>query len=1149
MQSMHVNVSPIAGDLSYSVIYLYYLFQTNNGLFMRIPTPHGSNLIRVLLYVFVFNLLGSQHVLAAYRQDGKQKITIVANDIPLEKVMKQIEKQTGMRFMYAEGAFDVNEKVSPNFKQTTLDEVLASLLGSKGMLWQYSDGSILLKQGGKKTNDNRAGSNSVEEKTREVIFGTVTDNNGIPVPGVTILVKGTQHGTKTAADGSFSLKDVDQGQILLITSIGFETKEIVVNQSDRLLIRLKVAVGALDEAVVIAYGTASARTLTGNVSTIKAADIEKSPVSNPLQALSGRVAGLNINQKSGFTGAGMVTMIQGQNSILKGNDPFYVIDGVPYPSQGLSTAGDNLGESGVNTIAKGSTMSYINPNDIESISVLKDADATAIYGSRAANGAILITTKKGKPGRTKITIDYQQGVGKVTRMLKLMNTKQYMEMRHEAIANDGGTVSDADYDINGFWDTTRNTNFQKEYFGKNAQYMNVNGTISGGSSNMQYLIGGTYHKETNVLPGNFTDQKGAVHFTLNANSNNNKFRVQFSGNYMIDNNRLPLTDLTPYAVVTPPTAPKLYNPDGSLNFAPDASGAITFYNPLVELNRKFNTKTKNLVSNLLLNYEIAKGLNLRTSLGYTDMRSDELITLPLNSNAPDQIANGVDRIGLYGDYNIASWIVEPQISYNVSVGEGKLEALAGSSIQRSDANGTQLKGTGYNTDNAINDINSADKITANGATQYVYRYAGVFGRLNYILQDKYVVNLSVRRDGSSRFGSANRFHNFAAVGIGWIFSQENFVKDNLRFLSYGKLRFSFGTTGNDQVGDYQYLSLYNPVYAAVPYRGIQGLIATGLSNPYLQWEETKKTNFGLDLGILKDKVILNANYYINRSSNQLLFYALPSVTGFTSILTNYPATVQNTGLELTLNGTIINKNQFRWTAYANATIPRNKLIEFKNIATSSFSYLYVVGQPISITKVFHYAGVDPQTGVYQFMDSKGGITTNPDYSADRQTIVNTGPNWYGGIGSNFSYGNVSLDVLFQYMNRKGINYFGGGISPAGSYGQNEPTFFLDRWRKAGDNAGHALFSANYSQSGNRGTLTYSDAIYGDASYCRLKNVAVTWQLPERWMKHAHIANAKVYAQGQNLLTFTNYKGMDPETLSSTTLPPLRTFVFGLQLTF
>jgi TonB-linked SusC/RagA family outer membrane protein len=1109
---------------------------------MRVPTPFGTVMARMFVFFFIINMLASIHAFAL-QEYGKQKVTIIAENISIEDALRQIEKQTGMRFMYATSALNFFEKIKASYRQIPLDEVLADLLGSKGIIWQYKEGNILLKNhGGIKVKDGSK--NYFDWKSEGVISGKITDINGTPIPGATVIVKGTKKGTKTNADGSFKLEGVDDGAVLIITSVGFETKELSIKNKEQLQVKMKMAIGVLDEAIVIAYGKTSGRTSTENISIIRGEEIAKNPVSNPLLALSGRVPGLNINQVTGYSGSGVVTVVQGQNSILRGNDPFYVVDGVPYPSQQLSVSGAILGQGSLNSGSKGSTLNFLNPNDIESITVLKDADATAIYGSRAANGAILITTKKGKQGKTKVLLDYARGFSKVGRRLDLMDTKKYLDMRHEALRNDGKIVGPTDYDLNGTWDTTRNIDWQKELIGKTAHYTNINGSFSGGSNNVQYLIGGTFHKETTVIPGAFNDQKSSVHFSINGNSDENKFQIQLLGNYLVDNNRLPMVDITNY-ITTAPDAPKLYNEDGTINFSPNTSGSSTFRNPVADLNNKYRALTKNLVSNLVLGYEIMPGLNIKSSFGYTDLQSDDFFALPLTAYAPELLPF-VTRIGNYGQYNIKSWIIEPQISYNRILGSGKLDILLGSSLQQNQKRGNQVVGFGYNTDDAINNMAAAANIISGGVTSSDYKYAGIFGRFNYILNDKYIINISARRDGSSRFGPANRFHNFAALGTAWIFSSEDLIKNNIPILSYGKLRFSYGTSGNDQIDDYLFYNLYKQVVVQVPYRGITSLTSSGIFNPYLQWELTKKINFGIDLGFLKDRIVLNANYFVNRSTNQLLSYLLPSITGVNSVTTNIPATVQNSGLEFTLNGALLRNSSFNWSINANLTIPRNKLVKYENLESSSFAGSLFIGKSINVQPVFKYAGVDAETGVYQFQTNKGEITSTPNWLTDRTDLIDLSPKWYAGIGSSVSFKGISLDVLFQLMNRIAANDNIGYAYP-GRFNTNQPTFLQNRWTKPGELAPRQRLTTEFDLADAYGNAAISTQGYSNAAYCRLKNISISWQVPNLWLKFSHISNIRIYAQGQNILTITNYNGLDPESLSSSSLPPLRTFVFGLQV--
>ncbi|SFE98109.1 TonB-linked outer membrane protein, SusC/RagA family [Chitinophaga sp. CF118] len=1080
------------------------------------------------------------------------KITLTAKNVTITDVFKAIKNQTGKVVWFMNEDVNADKKVTVKFENASLDEVMKFLFGSSSeFTWSLDGEKIILRKKKEPVSVNVVSPSSFPSSIKAdslpstiTVTGKVTDEKGNPIIGATVVVAGTRIGTTTNADGAFVLREVRGKALLTMSSIGYLTKEVPVQGRASVgSINLKEYVGKLDETVVIAYSTTTKRLNAGNVTTVSGEDIAKQPVSNPLLTLQGRVPGLFITQNSGLPGSAVSVTIQGQNSIEKGNDPFYVIDGVPYPSQLLPNFGNVLGQSGNNS-QLGNPLSFINPADIESISVLKDAAATAIYGSRAANGAILITTKKGKAGQTKIDINIQNGWGKVTRTLDLLNTRQYLEMRHEAFRNDGLTSGLGDYDINGTWDTTRNTNWQKTLIGAIAKYTNVNASVSGGSNSTQYLIGGTYHHETTVFPGNFADQRGSMHFSVNSMSSNQKFQIQLLGNYMIDDNRLPNKDLTGVAIYLAPDAPPPYNKDGTLNWAPNTSGSSTWYNPLAYLYGKYQNKTTNLVSNVILSYQILPGLDMKNSFGYTNLESNEINTTPLLLNAPENRPYYL-RYANYGHNIINSWIIEPQVTYKHILGKGRLEILLGTTIQQNNSKGVQLTGSGYNSDLVLQDILAASNVSVGSTIASVYKYNAAFGRLNYSLQDKYIIDLTTRRDGSSRFGSANRFHNFGAVGIAWIFSEENVIKKKLSFLSFGKLRASYGTTGNDQIDNYRFLNLYNPISAGVGYQGITGLMPNGLTNPYLQWEETKKLQFGLELGLLKDWLFINVNYFRNRSSNQLLSYTLPLSTGFYSITKNFPATVQNAGWELSLNTTNIKIGDFSWSSNINITLPLNKLVAFPGLKTLSYADLLTIGQPLNTVKTFKFLDIDPATGIYRFIDSHGNSTSSPDNLTDKTVLIAPYPRYYGGIQNSFKYKGFEIDFLVQFVKQKAPNQF-FGVLPGFKF-INQPTSVLNRWQKPEDVAPLQRYSSDFSLVQSYVNAVSSDKAYSDASYLRLKNLSVSWQLPEMWRQRVHLQSVRLFMQGQNLLTVTNYPGLDPESHSFNSLPPLKVLTIGLQI--
>lgn len=1107
---------------------------------MQIPRPHYLILLRVFIYTlllqgFINNTHGNPYV--------GVKVSVIAVDLPLNSILKKIEDQTAMRFIYSNEALDCNEKISVNFINADLDEVLFSLFNHKGIIWEYRANIISLKFQRNLSNNHYNVSSS--GKTLPIITGKVIDENNQPIPGATVHIKGSNKGTQTNTDGSFSLSVVPDGAVLVITSLGYERKEVSIGDRSQLIIKLLVSTGMLNEKVVIAYGVSTRRTIVGNVASIGAKQIATSPVTNPLLALQGRVPGIFITQANGYAGSGVSTIIQGKNSLKNGTDPFYVIDGVPYVSQFLPNWGGVLGSSGTNGATNGSPLNLINPADIESITILKDAEATSIYGSRAANGAILITTKKGSAGPMKIDIGIQRGWQKASRVPNLLNRTEFLQMRREALKNDGLAVSEYDYDINGFWDTTRSTNWFKELLGHTGQYTNVNGSTSGGGNNIQYRIAGTYNKQTTIIPGDFSDQRGSINVNLNTNSTNQKFHFQFNTSYLIDDNKLPGSDVTSAAFTLSPTAPNLFDKNGKLNWALDQYGQETFYNPLRSTYVKYNVLSSNFIGNSILDYNILPGLSIRSSFGYNSIQTKETIITPLDAITPSE-RSYTDRSGLFGNNSLISWIVEPQITYSKNISKSHFDILLGSSYQHRISTARSIIGTGFTTDDVIEDINAATKLVPSSSYYSNYKYSAIFGRVSYNLDGKYLINVALRRDGTSKFGSSSRFHNFGSVGAGWIFSKERLFNDNMAFISFGKLRGSYGITGSDQIPDYTYLSLYNPLNVNVAYRGISSLIPTRITNPYLKWEETRKVSVGLDLGILDDKILIGVTRNINGSYKQLVSKSLPSTAGLPSVLINLPATIQNSGWEITVESKNIHSKSFSWYTNFNLTIPRNKLVSYPNLAASSDSLIYFVGRSISTSKVLRFGGVNTETGVYQFFDRKGALTSSPSIGVDNSVFLDLAPKLYGGIENSFTYQNVSLNFLFQFVKRSNYTSYFGYKNIPGVFNQNQPREVLDRWRKEGDNASHQKFNSNYSTYSAYMYALASDKAYSNASFVRLKNVSLSFRIPNKWKSKLGIRDFNVSFQAQNLITITKFIGADPE-LGSMSLPPLKTYVVAFQL--
>ncbi|SDF00919.1 SusC/RagA family TonB-linked outer membrane protein [Chitinophaga filiformis] len=1107
--------------------------------------------MRLPLFLFFFLPYLQVATYCLGKTQADQKITL-SGTYTLHIIFQKIEQQTGKRIYYTNSIVNDEEKIPVNLKAASIHQALEQILGNKNLEWSVEETYISIRKSKKAT----LLTESDKPDSTISVNGRVINEKGEPIAGATVLVKGTRIGSTTQSDGYFTLNSVRPSSYLLISNVAFLTKELPVQGRSSIgIIELERYIGVLDETQIIAYGQSSRRKGTGNVSTIKASDIEKSPVSNPLLAMSGRIPGVFIQQSAGVPGSGVKIIIQGQNSINSGNDPFYVIDGVPYTSQLLPGLTDELGDSGPGAAGtspgtRGNPLNFINPQDIESINVLKDADATSIYGSRAANGAIIITTKKGKPGRTSVNVNIQNGWGKVSKKVKLLNTPQYLEMRKEAFANDGiTTYPDYEFDINGVWDQNRYTDWQNEFLGGTAKYLNAYSTISGGTETSQYLFGGGFQQEGTVTPLNFSDKKASLHLNLNSTSENKKFKFSFSGNYVSDNNQLGGTSVLATAAYTlAPNAPKLYNTDGSLNYE-YYNGEITFLNPLYLASQIYSNKTKNLVANATIGYEIINGLELKSSFGYNQLQSNEIYAIPTNA-LPPSIMPYVPRTANFNTAEISNWIIEPQATYKKNIGSGELNILIGSSIQQQNKDRQNLKAEGFSSDEAIFNIKSASSIIVDDAQDAVilsnYKYGAVFGRLNYEYNSKYMLSASVRRDGSSRFGRKNRFHSFGSIAASWVFSNEKFLKPFSRILSFGKIRASYGATGNDQIGDYSYLNLYqNTTTLGTNYQGIIGLEPfSNFPNPYLQWETTRKLSTTLDLGISNDILFISLTYYRNRSSNQLSTQALLSITGGSGIRTNLPATIQNTGFEISLNTTNVKNKNITWTSSFNLTIPRNKLLGYKGIDVAVKDEF--VGKPLGVIKVYHLLGVDKNTGLYTVADRNGKATSMPDASLDKTVYIDQNPKYYGGVQNSFVYKRISLDFLFQFVKQLAGNGIFGNYLP-GATPSNEVTSVLDRWQKKGDDKPIQKFSTDPSLSSKWQLANQSDKAYSNASYVRLKNISISYQLPTLLISKAKLQTARIYLQSQNLLTITKYIGGDPENRSLRGIPPLKMITVGIQV--
>ncbi|SDF75957.1 SusC/RagA family TonB-linked outer membrane protein [Chitinophaga filiformis] len=1104
-----------------------------NGL--PLPDPYGKRRKRqtLLKYVLVMKLFIAILIISlnVSASGYSQKVSLSVTNASLQEVMKQIRKQTGHYFMFTSDILRDAKPVSVRVENVELEEALEAVFKGQPFSYVVQDGAILVKS---------KAVHSLSEKVVEAIEsitirGKVVDQDGRPLAGAS--VKAGEKVTITNDKGEFELADVDAGTTVQVSYVGYRALSVKAG-STFMTIGLESSTSDLNEVVINkGYYTTTKELNTGNVSIIQAKDLEKNPVSDPLIALEGQVPGLYISQSSGVAGAQVNVKLRGQNSLrLDANNPLYIVNGVPYPH--ISFTGETVLGGAAGDL---SPFAYLSLNDIDRIEVLKDADATAIYGSRGANGVILITTKKGQQGRGKVTIDVNSGVGKVSNKIDLMKTPQYIAMRRQALLNDGiSAPTETDYDLNGKWgDLNQYTDWQRVLIGNTANITTGRLNISGGNVGTQFIFGGTYRRESTVFPGEYRDQKASGYLNVNHESDNKKFHTNISISYLNDNNQLPAADFT-NGINLSPNTPKLYNSDGSLNWQNS-----TWENPLWVTSRKSTTVADNLNSAAILGYEILDGLSINARLGYIDIKSNSSTITPFSNYNPDVVVRPSQRRNSFGGTRVKTWIIEPSLNYVRVFGKGKLEALIGGTLQQNDQNSLFQSASGFSSPALVNNILAATTIRTLAYTETRYRYNAVYARIGYDYQGQYLINLTGRRDASSRFGPGKQFADLGAIGVGWIFSKQRLFADRIPFISFGKVRASYGITGNDQISDYRFLSTYSSNGFA--YQGTAAVIPTSLTNPDYSWETVKKLELGLESGFVNNRILLNISWYQNRTSNQLVEYGLPNVTGFNSVQANLPAVIQNRGTEFDLNTNNIQARDFSWTTSVNLSIPRNKLLSYPNLKNSSYSQSYVLGQPLSLSFMYHYTGVDPITNIYSFedVDKDGQIT----YESDRSPVF-IGQRYFGGVNNSFSYKRLQLEFFVQFVKQVGHALLTGSAPGILSDQPNQLNSVLQNEKVS---AGYQKFTQSYDTDAALAYTLYtqSDATIVDASFIRLKNVSLSWNLPERYKNLLKMQSAKIYLQGQNLFTITSYKGLDPEVASSSSfvLPPLRILIAGIQLTF
>ena len=973
------------------------------------------------------------------------------------------------------------------------------------------------------------------------INGRVSGSDGGALPGATIIERGTSNGVSTNADGAFSLS-VQPGATLVISSVGYTAQTIAVGSQSVINVTLVASATQLNEAVVVGYGTQTKADVTGAIATVGSKEINNTPVLTFEQAIQGKASGVFIESGGGKLGQATKVRVRGTTSVSGDNQPLYVVDGIPVINDDLSTNG-----------APTNPLTDLNPNDIASISILKDASASAIYGSRASNGVILITTKRGKSGATRFEIGYQTGLSTPTRLRSFLSATDYVALVRESANNADDLAQRSRTAPNSFtvFAESRlrrysagnddyksgavNTDWQKE-LQQRAPTSQYNLSASGGDEKTRFYIAGNYTDQNGIIRNNRfermnarvnIDHKAADRLTLGLNLN-----LSRSLNKRIDNDNSFGTAYQAVALspITPVIDPRTQLPSGALNPAtglPNTNFPV-YYNPLLSLDNVRNVTTVyRTLGNVYAGLDLIKNLNFRSEVGIDLLfQNEDYKAGLLTARNTGFTTNGS---GYNNNSRSTRFTTNNFFTYRPTIGEQHtLEVVAGTAYEERRIDANQVQGQQFASD-SYRLVGGAAVISGGTATSTRSALLSYFGRANYVFKNKYLVSVSARVDGSSRF--SKRYGVFSAGSVGWILTEEQFLK-NQKVLSFLKPRFSYGQTGNQSFTDFGYLPLYRP--------GAYGGQATqrpfNIANPNLKWETTNQADLGLDFGFLDGRISGEVDAYQKKTNGLALNTNVPGTSGFTTFFQNV-GDMENKGLEFLLT-TRNAVGKFTWTTSFNAATNRNKVTNLGGqVINGGYINQAVEGQPIGVFYAQEYAGVDPKNGdpIYWLnkkasdgatglIDHSTGTTAEYD-KASRVILGNPNPRWTGGVTNTLGYKGVELNFTFQGVFGNKV-YNGAGQYESVGFANgfdNQTTDQLRRWQKPGD-----ITDVPQARLFSSVGIGNSSRFLSNADYVRLKTTTLSYTFPTAMLGSAHLTNARIFLTGVNLLTFTKYKGADPE---------------------
>jgi len=962
----------------------------------------------------------------------------------------------------------------------------------------------------------------LDERTKAVVLGA------------NIRIKGETGGSSTDENGNFSVKVKSLPITLLITSIDYKNQELDVYEAVPTIIYLTEDINRLNAVVVVGYGTQKRSQLTGSITSVSTDLIKQTPITSVESSLQGKAAGVQLTQTSGQPGAAISIRIRGGNSITGGNEPLYVIDGFPVYNDNSSTDAGVVSGSSINALAS------LNPSDIESIDILKDASATAIYGSRGANGVVIITTKKGKAGKVQISYDVYTGFQQLGKKISLLNARQFGELRNDAIqtSNDvvtqtgSGTIRPLAYTTTQLDSLSNSNNDWQSAAFRIAPIQNHQLSISGGDDKTLFAISGNYLKQDGILlNSDFTRFSGRFNLERKVTD---KFKV--GENFTIAKtsaNEAP-AGIVNTILATRPDFP-IYNADGSYTYKQPGEAALG--NPIATLTEQTNlTSTFRVFGNTFAEYKILKELTAKVSFGIDQSYNEQYRYVPSTLYE----GNGYGY-AYRGEKSTGTWLNENTLNYSKIFKEKhSLDLLAGFTQQQTNTNG--FTATASNFANELltyHDLYSGQTLVASTSYDSQSTLLSYLGRATYSYDDRYSVSVSARRDGSSRFGINNKWGFFPSAAFAWNAKNESFLR-NVREISALKTRISYGLTGNQEIGLYKSLATMSSSYSYIFGNTlVSGYAPTNIANANLSWEKTAQSDFGLDLGLFNDRINFIFDAYYKKTSDLLTQVQTPATTGVTSALKNV-GVVENKGIELTLNTENIKTKSFSWSSSIVFALNRNKIlslgdgVNYINNYSTDGTFISKVGYPVGSYYVLL------TDGVYQSTDDIANLPkykspTLPGYQKykdinhdgtigianDRVIVGSAQPKFTYGFTNTISYNIFDLSFLFQGVyGNKLYNYTKNYLDLGTGY-TNATTSLLDRWTSTNTNT-------TQQRAIQDPAPLASDKYIEDGSYLRLKNLTFAVNVPKKILKLVKISALKLYVSGQNLLTWTNYTGYDPE---------------------